>query len=170
MIEPPMEQTVESPSALACEEPAAVLTVSAGERVQLTLAGGLWAAAALVLAWRGTGWLIDVNWWPALVFGGLLAGCLKARFLLDGVAKSVALRIRARGPQAAIAGFLSVRSWSVVVLMIAGGHALRLTATPRPLLGVVYVAIATALAIASRLYWRVLSAGWGVLAQAPGRQ
>ncbi len=56
-----------------------------------------------------------------------------------------------------------MRSWVVVVIMMAGGHALRLTDIPRPVLGVLYVAIATALALASRAYWSVVARGWSVL-------
>ncbi|HET6498466.1 MAG TPA: hypothetical protein VFH17_05410, partial [Coriobacteriia bacterium] len=76
------------------------------------------------------------------------------------VAEGVAQRIRDRGPDAAVAGFLSMRSWVVVVIMVATGHALRLTSVPRPVLGVLYVAVATALTVASRTYWRILVSGW----------
>lgn len=150
---------------LADVVPAALIRTSivAGERVQLALAGGLWLVAAAILGVRGIGWLLPVEWTPLLVGAGVLVGIVKARFLLDRVARGVARRIHDRGPDASIVGFLSVRSWVVVVIMMAGGHALRLTATPRPVLGVLYVAIATALALASRTYWRVLGRGWSTL-------
>jgi hypothetical protein len=134
-----------------------------GERVQLVLAGGLWLVAATILGARGIGWLLPVAWTPLLLAAGVLVGMVKARFLLDRVARGVTRRIHDRGPDASVVGFLSVRSWLVVVLMMAGGHALRLTAAPRPALGVLYVAIATALALASRTYWRVLGRGWSTL-------
>jgi hypothetical protein len=135
----------------------------AGERVQLVLAGGLWIVAAIVLGVRGAGWLVSAPWSLVLALTGVALGVLKARFLLDRVALGVARRIHDRGPGASVVGFLSVRSWVVVVIMMAGGHALRLTATPRPLLGVLYVAIATALVLASRAYWLVLGRGWSTL-------
>lgn len=137
--------------------------ITTGERVQLVLAGGLWLAAAVVLGLRGAGWLLPVTWALPLLFAGAALGLLKARFLLDRVARGVARRIHDRGPQAPVAGFLSVRSWVTVVVMMAGGHALRLTEVPRPVLGVLYVGIATALAFASRAYWRVLYRGWDSL-------
>jgi hypothetical protein len=134
-----------------------------GERVQLVLAGGLWLLAATILGVRGIGWLLPVAWTPLLLAAGVLVGIVKARFLLDRVARGVTRRIHDRGPDASVVGFLSVRSWLVVVVMMAGGHALRLTAAPRPALGVLYVAIATALALASRTYWQVLGRGWSTL-------
>ncbi|MDF1542974.1 MAG: hypothetical protein RQ731_08330 [Anaerosomatales bacterium] len=145
--------------------PAALVRASlvAGERIQLVLAGGLWLVAAAILGIRGIGWLLPVAWTLLLAGTGVLVGTVKARFLLDRVARGVARRIHDRGPDASIVGFLSVRSWVVVVIMMAGGHALRLTATPRPVLGVLYVAIATALVFASRTYWRVLGRGWSTL-------
>jgi hypothetical protein len=134
-----------------------------GERVQLVLAGGLWMVAAIILGARGSGWLTPVAWTPLLLAAGVLVGIVKARLLLDRVARGVARRIHDRGPDASIVGFLSVRSWVVVVIMMAGGHALRLTSAPRPILGVLYVAIATALVLASRTYWQVLGRGWSTL-------
>lgn len=173
-----MEQTTEPRAAVTVTappvavpalqpEPQAVAHVrpslAAGERVQLILAGGLWVVAAVILGVRGVGWLVVAPWALALAVTGVALGVLKARFLLDRVALGVARRIHDRGPGASVAGFLSVRSWVVVVIMMAGGHALRLTAAPRPVLGVLYVAIATALVLASRAYWLVLGRGWSAL-------
>jgi hypothetical protein len=143
--------------------PLARTVLANGERVQLVLAGGLWLVAATVLGVRGIGWLLPAAWMPLLLVAGALVGLVKARFLLDRVARGVARRIHDRGSDASIVGFLSVRSWVVVVLMMAGGHALRLTTVSRPALGVLYVAIATALALASRIYWRILGRGWSRL-------
>jgi len=170
-ILPPATAPVVASSALSADSaplPAAVPSgvrpaITRGERVQLLLAGGLWVAAAIILGVRGAGWLLAVPWVVPAAFGGVALGVLKARFLLDRVARAVARRIHDRGPEASVVGFLSVRSWVVVVIMMAGGHALRLTAVPRPVLGVLYVAIATALALASRAYWSVMARGWSVL-------
>lgn len=174
-----MEQTTEPRAAVTVTAPAPVAvpalqpepqavahvrpSLAAGERVQLILAGGLWIVAAVILGVRGVGWLVVAPWALALAVTGVALGVLKARFLLDRVALGVARRIHDRGPGASVAGFLSVRSWVVVVIMMAGGHALRLTAAPRPVLGVLYVAIATALVLASRAYWLVLGRGWSAL-------
>lgn len=160
----PSQSTASAPPAVVTAAPSRVRpAITGGERVQLLLAGGLWAVAAVVLGLRGAGWLVGVPWALPAALGGVALGVLKARFLLDRVARGVARRIHDRGPEASIVGFLSVRSWVVVVIMMAGGHALRLTEVPRPVLGVLYVAIATALALASRAYWSVMARGWSEL-------
>jgi hypothetical protein len=122
-------------------------------RSQLLLAGVLWYAVAVLLGSRGIGWLIGAEW--ALVLGlvGVLLGVLKARFIMERVARRAISRIRERDREKCAGGFFSWQSWLVVLGMMALGHALRLTATPRPLLGALYVAIATGLLIAGRLYW-----------------
>lgn len=122
-------------------------------RMQLLAAASMWLVASLILGVRGALWVGRSDWWFALLFLGVTIGAVKARFLLDGVARRASARIRARGCSACAGGFLSWKSWVLVLSMIAGGHALRLTATPRPVLGVLYVAVGFGLLIADRIYW-----------------
>lgn len=126
----------------------------ASARVQLVLAASMWFVASLILGIRGALWLGQSQLWLPLLILGAAIGVLKARFLLDAVARSAAARIRARGRSACAGGFLSATSWLMVVGMIAAGHALRLTAIPRPILGVLYVAVGIGLVVADRIYWR----------------
>lgn len=125
----------------------------ASARVQLALAAAMWFVAALILGIRGTIWLAQTDAWLALLALSAGIGVLKARFLLDRVARKAAARIHERGRTECAGGFLSWQSWALVAAMIAGGHALRLTATPRPVLGVLYVAVGVALLVAGRIYW-----------------
>lgn len=143
-------------------DPATAPSTARGERLQLAFAGMLWAAGAAVLGSRAAVWLAETPLGLALILvtAGVLVGLVKARYLLEPVARKAASRIRERGPHAPVAGFFSVRSWAVVLSMIALGHALRLTAVPRPVLATVYVAVATALVVASRVYWRFHAGGW----------
>jgi hypothetical protein len=122
-------------------------------RTQLLLAGVLWYAVAVALGTRGIGWLVGAEWAFVLAAAGVLLGLLKARFIMERVAKKAIGRIRERDRDKCAGGFFSWQSWLVVLGMMALGHALRLTATPRPLLGALYVAIATGLLVAGRLYW-----------------
>lgn len=126
----------------------------ASARVQLVLAASLWFVASLVLGVRGEVWLAHSVLWLPLTALAVTIGLLKARFLLDGVARGAAERIKTRGPDKCAGGFLSWRAWLLILSMMGGGVLLRHTATPRPVLGVLYVAVCTALAVAARIYWR----------------
>ena len=126
----------------------------ASVRVQLVLAASMWFVASLILGIRGALWLGRSPMWLPLLLLGVGIGILKAQFLLDAVARRAAARIHARGRSACAGGFLSASSWLMVVGMIAAGHALRLTAIPRPFLGVLYVAVGIGLVVADRIYWR----------------
>jgi len=123
-------------------------------RTQLVLAGSIWYAVAIALGMRGIGWAIGSEW-PLLIAGvGLALGALKGRFVMRRVAVRAIDRIRERDRDKCAGGFFSWQSWVVVLVMMAVGHALRLTAIPRPILGALYIAIATGLLLAGRLYWR----------------
>ncbi len=125
----------------------------ASARVQLALAGGMWVVAALLLGIRGAMWIAAEPLWIAPGVFALLLGVLKARFLLDPVARRATERIMARGRDRCAGGLFSWQSWLLVFAMIATGHTLRLTAAPRPLLGVLYIVVACSLVFASRIYW-----------------
>lgn len=133
------------------------------ERAQLALAGVLWLMAATMLGTRGALWLAGSRWALAFALVAVVLGIVKARYLLDRVARSAAARIRDRGPGAPVAGFLSVRSWVIVGAMMTLGYALRLLGTPHLVLGLLYTAITTALVVASRVYWCALAKGWSTL-------
>lgn len=83
----------------------------------------------------------------------IVVGILKSQFVLDRTANRTIERIRTRGDGRCIGGFLSVRSWAFVALMMGIGRALRASPTPRTILGFVYVAVGLALVLASRRLW-----------------
>lgn len=123
-------------------------------RLQLASAAAMWLVASMILGVRGALWIGEADAWWSLFALALFAGVLKARFLLDGVASRAARRIVVRGRDACAGGFLSWRSWVLVLAMVAGGHALRLTDIPHSVLGVLYLAVALGLLFADRIYWR----------------
>ncbi|MDP2183507.1 MAG: hypothetical protein Q8K99_13180 [Actinomycetota bacterium] len=122
--------------------------------MQLVLAALLWTTAGLILGIRGMDWLLGNTLALPLFTAALILGELKARYLLDPVATKAVERILERGRGACAGGFLSWRSWLLVLTMMAGGHALRLTAIPHMWLGALYTTIATGLLLASRSFWR----------------
>jgi len=129
---------------------------AAAARVHLMLAWLMWAVVGTVLVAFGSRWL-----WqsptpakPLLTGLALAIGVFKARFVLDRVAMKIVNRIRERGDGRCLGGFLSVRSWTFVVAMAGGGRILRGSNVARGLLGVLYIAVGTALLLSSRVAWR----------------
>jgi hypothetical protein len=129
---------------------------AAGARTQLGLAAVMWSTVGLVLAAAGASWV-----WrstpgsaPWLLGGAAAVGVLKSRLVLDRTARRIVGRIRARGDGRCLGGFLSLRSWALVALMVAGGRLLRTSHLARSWLGFLYVAIGIALASSSRVSWR----------------
>ena len=126
----------------------------ASVRVQLLLAAAMWLVAAGILGVRGAMWVGEsssAGWFFLLA---IAVGILKSQLLMERVAHNAVARILERGCTRCAGGFFSLKSWALILLMVAGGHALRLTEIPRPALGVLYVAVATALLIGDRIYWR----------------
>ncbi len=121
---------------------------------QLWLAASLWAIAAAILAFRGLGWVWDSPHTVWLLLLAVVLGSLKYRYILTPTAGRAIERIRSRGRERCAGGFLSWRTWLLVAAMMAGGHALRLTMIPRPVLGVLYVTIAVGLSMGAVAYAR----------------
>ena len=62
-------------------------------------------------------------------------------------------RIRIRGDGRCLGGFLSLRTWGFVALMMVVGRVLRGTLA-HEIVGPLYIAVGSALIISSRLTWR----------------
>ena len=115
----------------------------------------MWSLAGMALLAVGGRWVFQsrpAEAWPVLGLS-LAVGFLKARFILDRVAKRIIERIESRGDGRCLGGFLSWKSWLLVAAMILLGRALR--ASPLPVLarGAIYAAIGAALLVASRRLW-----------------
>lgn len=122
---------------------------------QLLLAWLMWATVGSALLGFGTWWLWesapDAAPWIAAV--SLVFGAAKSRLFLDAAARRVVERIRARGDGRCIGGFLSLRTWGLVVLMMAAGRLLRGTLA-HVIVGPMYLAVGTALCLSSRISCR----------------
>jgi len=129
---------------------------AASAHVHLMLVGLMWTVVGVALVGLGGRWLWQspipaAPWLAALA---LAIGAFKARFVLDRAARRIVDRIRERGDGRCLGGFLSVRSWALVAAMAGGGRLLRGSHLARGLLGVLYIAVGTALLISSRVAWR----------------
>ena len=131
------------------------LKPAAPARVHLVLAAAMWTVVGAMLLLFGTRWAraqpAPQTWW--LLAGMVAIGLLKAKFVLGGVACRTIERIRTRGDGRCVGGFLSVRSWAFVALMMALGYSLRHGLLPRHLVGLLYVAVGVALLSASCKLW-----------------
>ncbi len=125
-------------------------------RFQLLLAGLMWSVVGAGLFSFGFRWTVadsPVSLFLPLVAGGILAGAAKSKFLLDKTAHKIVARIAERGEGRCAGGFLSLRSWGLVLAMIAAGRLLRGSLLPATILGTLYVAIGTGLLLSSRHAW-----------------
>ena len=111
------------------------------DRCRRIVAGVRW-----LLAWRSTYvWLVA----PVAVTVGLLKG----RVVLERSAVRIIERIRERGDDRCVGGFLSPKTWLLVLLMMVSGRVLRAALLPTPMVGFLYAAIGVALLWASRRLW-----------------
>ncbi|UCD76236.1 MAG: hypothetical protein JSV91_04795, partial [Phycisphaerales bacterium] len=122
---------------------------TAPRRVQLLLAALMWTVVGAALLTFGTLWLVQsgISRWPWLLAGAIAAGILKAVFILGRAAARVILRIRQRGDGRCLGGFLSWRTWLLVLVMMAAGFTLRHSHIHSAILGTVYAAVGSALVL-----------------------
>jgi len=129
---------------------------AAPARVHVLLAAAMWTVVGAALAFAGGRWLLRAGLphvAPAIALAVLL-GALKGRFVLQRTAARTVARIRARGDGRCLGGFLSLRSWALVAVMATAGAILRRGLLPRAPLGFIYLAVGTALLLASAHLWR----------------
>jgi hypothetical protein len=128
---------------------------AAATHLHLLLAGSMWTGVGAALAVVGCRWL----WFspspaaPWLAVTALVVGVAKSRVVLDRAARRIVDRIRERGDGRCVGGFLSLRSWGFVAVMVIAGRLLRGSHIARSLLGAIYLAVGTALLLSSRIAW-----------------
>ncbi len=130
-----------------------------GRPVLLLLAGGMWTVVGVGLVHLAWTWLADLDFEQALLrFAGAGAASVVIAWLgfLRIVDKNLG-RLPTRGKRC-LFGFISWKSYLIVVVMVAMGIGLRHSAIPKHWLAMVYIAIGGALALSSLRYWRALLA------------
>jgi hypothetical protein len=126
---------------------------AASRRTHLLLAACMWSVVGVLLLFFGARWAMEYHWGVLLLLIAVVAGTLKSRMILDRTARRIVDRIRSQDDRRCIGGFLSLRSWFLVAVMMASGRLLRASPVSHAFVGVLYAAIGTALMFSSRRLW-----------------
>ena len=100
---------------------------AASAQLHLLLAALMWTVVGALLLLFGLRWTwAGHSWYTSLLLAlAIVAGLLKARFVLRRTAGRAIERIRTRGDGRCLGGFLSWQSWLFVLLMMGAGRLLR---------------------------------------------
>jgi hypothetical protein len=133
---------------------------AADRRVLLGLAGIVWSSVGLGLMAVAAGWLARSDQMALPAWGlGLVLGAIIHRWRLVHLAQRNCDRIMTMAPDRAricVFAFQSTRGYLIIAFMIVLGYTLRHTPLPRIYLAPVYVAMGSALLLASLRYFRAL--------------
>lgn len=90
-----------------------------------------------------------------MLIAAVVLGLLKARFVLRRAARRTIQHITSRGDGRCLGGFLSWKTWLLVIAMIALGRLLRSELVPIPLawIGLLYAAVGVAMIAGSIPLW-----------------
>jgi len=129
---------------------------AASVRTHVLLATLMWTIVGLFLFVRGASNMMSlpgtVNPWWLIV--ATLIGVLKGRLIFDKTAVRVISRILSREGARCLGGFLSLKSWGMILFMVFLGISLRISPLPGILVWGVYVAVGAGLFFSSRLFWK----------------
>jgi len=131
------------------------LSSHASRRTRLLLAALVWTGVGSGLFITGVHWVLltHVRWaWPARL-AALAVGWAKGRYVLSRSAEANARRIEGSTDHRFIGAAFSVGMWLMAAGMMALGAYLRHAHVPRFYLGLVYVAVGTALVLGSLVSW-----------------
>lgn len=118
----------------------------------LLVAALLWSLIGIYLVVRGV--LLRGGgplWLPVLA---VMTGIGKSWLVLDGVARKNLSRIVAKEERSCLGGVYSWRMWGFIVLMMLLGRLLRISGLAGWIVGMLYLAVGTALFWSSRLLWQ----------------
>jgi hypothetical protein len=136
------------------------MTPVASRRVRTAVAGGVWSFAGIMLLAWAVVWVSAVTF-PAAVAIVALGVAIAVPAWRFGFARLVSAnitRLAAKPDLACVFGFQAVKSYLVMIGMIAFGITLRHSGLPHTWLAVMYSGVGGALFLASIGYYRALSA------------
>lgn len=120
-------------------------------QVLLFLGALCWLLVGLGLVFKG-GHILD--WSPGWLAAALVAGTLKAFFILDRIARRNVQRLQGYRQPVFISRLFAGRTWVIIGAMIILGRLLRLPGVAPEVSGFFSLAVGWALFVASRLSWQ----------------
>ena len=133
------------------------LKPAAPARVHLLLAAVVWTAVGGTMAVVGLRWTLagQAPYLTLFLVLAVVVGLLKSRYMLDRAAARIVQRIEERGDGRCLGGFLAPRAWLLLLVMVGMGRLLRGSEfLPRPITGLIFVAVGTALSLSACGFWR----------------
>ncbi len=127
------------------------------------MAGLLWTGVGCFLAYRGLkeAFALDGTMLAAVLLGAAAVGLAKGFKVMRPAARKGADRIAGRGDGRCLGGFISVKTWVLVLAMGVMGKYLRSAHLPHWFLGFVLGGVGSALLLGSIVYWRAFAASLG---------
>lgn len=131
---------------------------AAAKYILLLLSGLLWAFAGSMLLLFAITWLTDENTSYPFVFAssGLVLGLLIHFFGFSRVVSKNLKRIAEMPEKPCIFGFMSWKSYFLIIFMMSLGISLRLSPIPKPYLAIIYTGIGSALILSGSRYFRMI--------------
>lgn len=133
---------------------------AAGRKTLVLLAGILWSAVGFGLIGSGITWMKKFDYLALLsITAAMAAGGAISHFGFSPLARKNLARIYAQAPgkdKVCLFAFQNRRSYLLLAVMILLGYLLRHSPLPKTYLTPIYVAIGSALILASVIYYRRL--------------
>lgn len=120
------------------------------------MAALLWTGVGCFLLYRGVSeaLLLEGGRLTAVALGAAAVGAVKGFKVMRPAARKGADRIAGRGDDRCLGGFISFKTWALVIAMGIMGKFLRSAHLPHWLLGFLLGGVGTALLLGSVVYWQ----------------
>jgi len=127
-----------------------------GKYMLMTLAGLLWLIVGTMLARYALGWYYEYqgNGLPWFILIGILSGLTIHHLGFLRIVNKNLIRIRGIEHKYCLFGFMSWKSYILIIVMMTMGISLRNSSFPKIYLSVIYMGIGLALALSSIRYFR----------------
>ena len=119
------------------------------------VAGLVWSGVGIILCILAVSWFAHMDW-PASVSGALTGfgiGVAVYKYGFSLIANKNIDRIALKPDKVCFFAFQAWRSYILILIMMVLGYALRHSPLPRMIIATIYLAVGTALALSSSLYY-----------------